>query len=153
MSSCEHSRKMSAYHDGQIPAGERRDLEEHMRECSSCAQELEQLRSLSRLFAAAEMPEMSSDALERLHSSVGSVREVFVLRTAQRLMAAAAMLVVVCAGWFWQTARVQDSGTEALEGWEIAAVSPQMEAPAEASAEETLAQWIVSDLAWENGSD
>ncbi len=153
MTACEHNRKISAYHDGELPGEECRDLEEHIRECSTCAQELEQLRSLSRLLAAAEMPGMSSDVLERLHSSVSSVREVFVLRTAERVMTVAAALLVVCAVWFWQTAGALDSGIERLEDWEIAAVWPQTEAPAEASAEEMLAQWMVLDLSQENGSD
>jgi len=136
-----------------LRAEERRELEEHIRECSSCARELERLRSLSRLFAAAEMPEMSSDALERLHGGVGSVREVFVLRMAETLIAAAAMLLFVCVVWFWQTARVQGSGPQRLEDWEIAAVSMQREGRPEASAEEMLAQWMASDLAGRNGSD
>ena len=153
MASCERSREISAYYDGELTTEERRDLEEHVRECSSCARDLEQLRRLSGFFAAAEMPGMSSDALDRLHSQVGSVREVFAVRMAERLMAAAAMLLIVCAVWFWQATGVQDSRGEGLEGWEIAAVSLQAEAPAEVSAEEMLARWMVSDLARENGND
>jgi len=153
MSSCEHSRKISAYHDGELPREQRRDLEEHIRECSSCGRELERLRVLSGFLAAAEMPGMSSDVLDRLHGSVDSVQEVFVLRMAERVMAVAATLLVVCAVWFWQIERVQDTDADGLEGWEIAAVWPQTEAPAEVSAEEMLAQWMASDLARENGSD
>ena len=153
MPSCEHNGKISAYHDGELPMEECRDLEEHIRSCPACAQELEQLGSVSRLFAAAEMPEMPSDVVERLHSRIGSVREVLVLRMAERLMTAAATLLVVCTVWLWQTGKVQDFGTERLEDWEIAAVSARADAPAEASAEEMLAQWMASDLARENGSD
>ena len=152
MPSCERSRKISAYHDGELPTEEGRELEGHIQQCPHCARELEWFRSLSGLFAAAGMPEMSSDALDRLHGRIGSVREVFVLRMAEKLMAAAATLLVGCAIWFWQTARVEDSWTAAPERWEIAAVSLQTEA-AEASAEDMLAQWIVSDLSRENERD
>lgn len=153
MPSCEYNHKISAYHDGELPTEERRDLKEHIQECSSCAQELQELRSLSRFFAAAEMPGMSSDALDSLHRHVGSVRDVFVLQMAERLMTAAAALLVVCAVWFWQTARVQDSGTRGLEVWEIAPISLQTGMPAASSTEEMFARWIVWDLSRENGSD
>jgi len=147
MPPCEHNRRISAYHDGELRGEERRELEEHIRECSSCARELERLRSLSRLFAAAEMPQMSSDVLDRLHGGVGSVREVFALRTAETLMAGAATLLFVCIVWFWQTAGIQGSGPQRLEDWEIAAVSMQADERAEASDEEMLARWMASDLA------
>ena len=153
MPACEHSRQLNAYHDGERSREECAVLEEHLRQCPSCTQELERLRRLSGLFAAAQMPEISSDALGRLHGGVSSVRDVSVLRTAESLMTIAAALVVVCAVWFWQTAGVPDPAAEALEGWEIAAVSFQSEAAGEASADEVLTQWIVEDLSRENGHD
>ena len=151
MASCERNRKISAYHDGELPAEECRELEEHIRQCSSCAQELGRLRSLSGFFAAAEMPRVPSDALDRLHGAVGTVKDVTVLRLAERLMAAAAVLLVVCAVWFWRTGTAKETGIGWLQDWEIAAVSVQ--APAEASSDEMLTRWIVSDLSRENGSD
>ncbi len=153
MAACEHNRRLNAYHDGELPREECIFLEEHLRQCPSCARELEQLRRLSGLFTAAEMPEMPSHALGRVHGGVRSVREVSMLRLAQRLMTAAATLLVLCAVLFWQTAGFQIPRTEAPERWEIAAVSPQAEARAEVSDEELLGQWIVWDLARENGSD
>ena len=70
---CENSRKVSAYHDGELSGDERRLMEEHLGRCASCARELEQLRSLSRLLAAATMPEMPVSARERLSRTVGDV--------------------------------------------------------------------------------
>ncbi len=153
MRACERSRRLNAYHDGELSGEECAVLEKHLRECPSCAQELTRLRRLSGLFAAVEMPGISSDVLDRLRGRVGAVRDVSLLRTAGSLMTVAAALLVACVVWVWQTARVPDSGVEASEDWEIVAVSFQSEAPGEASAEEMLAQWIVSDLARENGSD
>jgi len=152
MPSCEHNRKIGAYHDGELPAEERRGLEEHIRGCPSCAREFEQLRSLSRLLAGAELPEMSPDAMDRLHEGVGAAGEVFVFRTAERLTAVAAALLAVCGIWLSQTVGGRDAAA-GVEAWEIAAVSPQTEALTEASADEMLARWMVSDLARENGSD
>ena len=117
MSPCEQSRKISAYHDGELSGEQRRHLEEHIRKCSPCAQELEELRSLSRLFAAAEIPEMSFDAMDRLRRSVGFPRQMYALRTAETLMRAAAALLIVCAVWFWQTANHRDPGAEGLQRW------------------------------------
>ena len=153
MASCEHNRRIGAYHDGELGAQERGQLEEHIRGCPSCARELEQLRCLSGLLAAAELPQMSPDAMERLHEGVGAAGEVFVLRTAERLTAVAAALLAVCGIWLWQTAGGRDAGAEGVEAWEIAAVSPQTGALAEAGADEMLVRWVVSDLARENGSD
>jgi len=124
-----------------------------VRRCPSCARELERLRALSETLGAAFVTEMPAGALDRLHGRVGSVREVFVLRTAARVMAAAATLLVACAVWFWQADRIPEQDGRPPESWEIAAVSLQAGAPAEAGVEALLTQWIVSDLSRENGRD
>ncbi len=153
MPACERSRRLSAYHDGELPAEERRGLEEHLRQCPSCAQELQQLRSLSGLFAAVEMPGMSSDALGRLHSSVGSIREGLTVRMAGVLAAAAAAVLLVSSVWLCQGWLRPGSDVGWVPAWERVAVTPQVDVPSGAGAVTQLAQWIVEDLSLENGHD
>ena len=121
-------------------------MEEHLRSCPSCARELEQLRGLSRLFGAAEMPEISADALQCVHSGVRRVSERVVVRTAAMLTAAAAAVLLVCSIWLGQPgATYQD--------WEIAALGPPSQVPSSADRDMLLTQWIVEDLSLENGHE
>ncbi len=151
MSVCEHSGRLNAYHDGELPLEERRALEEHIGRCPSCAREFEQLRSLSRLFAAVEMPEMSSDALGRLHRNVGSIRERLVVRMAGVLTAAAAAVLLICGVWLWRSWAAQELYEDPV--WEVAAVTLQLDVSPSGNGEMPLAQWIVDDLSRENGHD
>ncbi len=153
MPDCEHSRRLSAYHDGELLPEECRDLEEHIRHCPPCARDLERLRSLSMVFGSAEMPGMSPDAFERLHSSVGSIREGLTVRMAGVLTAAAAAVLLVCSVWLWQARVTQESYVGGGPAWEGAAVRPQLAVSPSADGEMQLAQWIIEDLSRENGHD
>lgn len=43
---------LGAYHDGELTAGRRRQVEDHLRDCSTCREELESLNELSSLLKA-----------------------------------------------------------------------------------------------------
>lgn len=153
MPACERSRQLSAYHDGELAAEERVELEAHIGQCASCARELERLRRLSGFLATASIPEMRTGFMDRLHSGVRSARDVVVVQMAVRLMAVAAAVLVVCVLCLWQLNGAPRANGGLNGGWEMVALTLQVAAPVETSAEEQLAQWIVDDLSRENGID
>ena len=47
---------LAAYHDGELPSGRRQQVEEHLKDCSTCRLELETLEGLSSLLKADPLP-------------------------------------------------------------------------------------------------
>ena len=47
MDSCDNPQAISAYHDGELPPDRARQLEQHLRQCDACRQELARLEALS----------------------------------------------------------------------------------------------------------
>jgi anti-sigma factor RsiW len=102
MSQCERSRLVNAYHDCELSDSERLMMAAHLSDCPLCAQDLKQLRQVSRLLTEAHRPRLTADTMKRLHEGVGRAREHMVMRTAEMLTAAAATVLVVCTAWLWQ---------------------------------------------------
>ena len=150
MDTCERTRQVSAYHDGELPLEERRALEAHLSHCPVCAEELQQLRGISRFLAGARLPDAPAELLQRLHDAP-RVRERVVTRMAEVLMAAAAVVLVVCAGWIFATLSEGGATTAASDSWEVTAIT--LNADTTSSETQDVAQWIVDDLSSENGHD
>ena len=150
MSECERAQRLSAYHDGEVSEAERVSLEAHLEECPACAAELNRLRRLSDLLSAAPRPEMSAEALARLHRAADALVTADLGRMAKALMAVAASILIVSGVWLWQS-RGRTQPTDPIPPWETAAVTYQG-VPASAS-DEQLARWIVQDLERKNGHD
>jgi len=146
---CRYRGKLSSYYDGELPQSELVEIESHLADCRGCSAELEQLKRLSGLLRGAYLPAMPGGALARLHSRVGSAREAVVVRLAERLMAVAATVLVVCGLWLWQANGVRRRYDVSLGGWEIAAMTLGVEDAQHVSPEELLTQWIVTDLSAE----
>jgi predicted anti-sigma-YlaC factor YlaD len=51
--------KLGAYHDGQLDRRGQSEVEDHLKTCSACQAELEELRQLSHLLRAAPLPEFT----------------------------------------------------------------------------------------------
>ena len=153
MSVCKYSRQLNAYHDGELSSAALAELERHLESCPPCTEELERLTHLSQLLAGVSIPEMSAGVPARLHGAIGSVREVVVVRMAERLIAVAATVLVVCGLWLWHANGASKPYDGPLEGWEIAAMTLEVVEAPDVSPEELLTQWIVTDLSRENGSD
>ena len=167
MSSCSHNDRISAYHDGELPAAAARELEAHMASCPACTAELAELRELSRRFGAlaTARPVMSDDAIGRVHAEVDEIgRERSVLRFAEVLTALAAVLLIATSLGLltWSpsshanNATANAAATSAAE-WETLAVSlpgdsssPAPPMPAYEATMET-AEWIVSGLSGGGG--
>ena len=72
MTPCERSSELQAYHDGEASPEQSARLEQHVEQCSVCAEDLRQLRSLSHMFEKAREAETPAGMLERLQHNVCS---------------------------------------------------------------------------------
>jgi anti-sigma factor RsiW len=150
MMECKHAHEMSAYHDGEIPEPSHAALAEHVRGCPVCAAELARLDRLSRLIRATGRPQMSAQALERLHRSVDLQPKVALLHVAEVFTAVAAAILLFSGVWLWRISAAGASA-EQIPLWETVAIAPQDLSAA--ASQEQLAQWIVQDLSRKNGHD
>ncbi len=153
MSECEHSSRLSAYHDGELPAAGRAELERHLGECPRCAAELEAIRKLSRLLGTALPEEMPAALPARLHRAIDRLPSPkSIIRLAEALAAVAAGILLTCIlALSWQSPT--SASPDIPPAWEIeAAVGPADEASADSS-EQSLVSWIVLDLSRKDEHD
>ena len=151
MSACKHIWEVGVYHDGELPPEAARRLEAHLVQCALCAQELRELRSLSRVLKSAALPDAPAKVIERLHQKVAATGEAAVITLVERLTAAAAaILIAVCAAWMWSVFRGSESSAAAAKSWEWAAVTLREEASGDT---QQIAQWIVDNLSREKQHD
>lgn len=151
MNACERLRQSGAYHDGELSGQERRSFETHLAGCEQCRAECAQLAALSRLMAAARIPDMSPETLARLRENAVSAPDRVVLRLAERLIGVAATLAVAAFGWLAAGPGSNESlATDA--GWLEAAVT-STDAETVSSDMEQVTQWMAQELAMENGND
>jgi ABC-type glycerol-3-phosphate transport system substrate-binding protein len=100
--------------------------------------------------AGARVPDAPAELLQRLHDTP-RVRERVVIRMAEVLMAAAAVVLVACAGWIFATLSEGGATTTTSDSWEVTAIT--LNADTTSSETQDVAQWIVDDLSSENGHD
>jgi anti-sigma factor RsiW len=150
MSECEYARRINPYHDGELGEAAATELAEHLRRCPGCAAELARLRALSRLMATAARPQISGDALKRLHARVEIGSGAAVRRMAWAAAGIAAAVLVACCLWLG-FATVQTTPAE-IPVWELVAIEANGTPPAEDS-RELLAWWIVEDLSGDHDHD
>jgi anti-sigma factor RsiW len=152
MCSAKNGRQVNAYHDGALPPEDARRLEAHLAQCPVCAQELKELRSLSRFLRDARLPDVPDKVVKRLHGTVAfssTAREDVVVTLAMRLTAAAAAILIVCAAWIWGVSRASEPHA-AANTWELAAVTLRAYTTTDT---QQIAEWIVDDLSLENSHD
>lgn len=161
MVSCEHIRRISAYHDGELPAPEARELGRHISGCPECRGELERLRALSDWLSSAPAPEIPAGLLGRLRRSVRPQRDRVILRMAKALTAAAAAVLMVCSVLLWRGVDVGAAPVQLPSEWERAAIMPTSPEPGgadrlfdtdtEEDADVQLARSILGALSTESG--
>ena len=99
---CDWNNKLSAFHDGELPAEARAQVEAHVAACPECAAEIGRLRRIARFLRAAPIPAMSAGALPRLHNRLGAERIMLAngRRTARLAgwLTTAAAAVILCCG-------------------------------------------------------
>jgi anti-sigma factor RsiW len=147
MSDCQLTQQVAAYHDGELDAGRRGEMDRHLAQCPACAAELRQLRSMSRWFADAESPRLSQISVQRMHRRVEAAVDEPLVRTARILSALAAAVLIVGSIWL---ARV--GGMGAARSAQVSSTPPWAGIPASADAEMTTvaantpaAQWYLAD--------
>jgi len=102
MASCENQQKLSAYHDGELPAALEAEMENHLQQCPICREELRRLQMMSAMLASAVDGQAPPEALARWKRSVRPARDKTVLRMTEMLSAAAAAILLVCSTMLWQ---------------------------------------------------
>ncbi len=141
---CGFSRQLSAYHDGELGSAERLALEAHLAQCDACRRELAGLQALSRLVAQAGRAPLPAGLVERAHRRLEGAGEVVVVRLAERLMAAAAAVLVVCVLYLYQASRTE--AAPPLEDWAPTVISQRVPANQELGTVDPLVRWVVADL-------
>jgi len=107
---CQFNPRLSSFHDGELDAAARQEMEEHLLTCTSCAGQLAEIREVSALFGSFHADGMTDDEATRLHDAVDTVaapplrldRTSGALRIAGFLMAAAASILIISAAWLSQ---------------------------------------------------
>ncbi len=143
MNECQQSEKVSAYHDGEMPADSRREMERHLDECPRCRAELERLRELSSSLGALPAPQASPAMLARLHRQVDQLAARSIYRLMEAGAAVAAAVLIVCTvGLLRQT----PPPVAAPALWEAQAAYGASVDLASGGSEAVLAGWTVQDL-------
>jgi anti-sigma factor RsiW len=93
--SCEFSQEVHAWHDGELSEARRQGMGEHLAVCSVCQRELRELEALSRMLGSFQRRSAPADVTVRLHQSVERMGERSVLRIAEALTAAAAIVLAI----------------------------------------------------------
>lgn len=169
MGLCEYSKQLGPYLDGELDAGRRTVLEAHLRDCGDCDAELSELRGLSRLFAAAAGPFLSSQALGRFHNRISELEDdqdqaeratYRVLRITRVLTGIAACLLVAGSLWLVRSRQQAPTGSpttlaeltptpapSSAAPWDVA-IQTEPAAPADSAspADDTI-NWMVGGLA------
>jgi anti-sigma factor RsiW len=124
LAGCEDIQPISAYHDGELPPADAQAVARHIAQCPSCRTELERLQAISKWLSAAPQPAIPPAAVDRLRRSVRPRRDRLVLRTTKALTAAAAAVLLVCAGALWRGRQAGAGPIQRRADWETAAVMP-----------------------------
>jgi anti-sigma factor RsiW len=143
MNQCEQAQLLSAAHDNELSDEQTRLLEQHVAQCSACADALERMRAISRRFDMCPRMEMPQELREQVLAVPSHEQERSVLRLVNRLTAMAAGLAVAGTVWVMTTTPSQRGGPPA--NWEQAAMLVT-----DVEADDTsLAEWVIADLRWE----
>ncbi len=135
------AKQVHAYHDGELDAARRNELEAHLRECMACAELLADLRRMSMAMSHAALPAMPDAAMKRFAGVWQKANDRAILRIATWFTAAAASLLFG-ALFLWPKSQPTMASRPAV--WDTVAVMP----PASGDSSELVqvAQWIAEDL-------
>jgi anti-sigma factor RsiW len=148
---CPREGQVHAYHDGELPAEQRAELEQHLHECGDCAALLAELRSLSAALRAAPFSSMNPQAQRRLEQSWWRQRDRGVLRLAEWLTAAAAAVIVISLANFPHSpTRMAPEGAMA---WQTEALIPPAQTRDDPTSDVVAAaEWMANDLSQTGGA-
>jgi anti-sigma factor RsiW len=90
---------LSAFADGELPAGDTARVEAHVRECAACAMNLARIRESSRLLREYPFEDLTGDELRLAHDAIDAAADRPVLRLGFTLGVIAASVLVVSCAW------------------------------------------------------
>jgi anti-sigma factor RsiW len=105
MVSCPFNEQMSAFLDGEVDDVRRAEIQAHLRDCPSCAAELDRLEAVSRLLMEAPAARLSQIGLHRLHRRMDQAMEEGLLRFVRVFNAIAACVLVAGSAWLLMKTR------------------------------------------------
>jgi RNA polymerase sigma-70 factor (ECF subfamily) len=143
MNECQQSEKVSAYHDGEMPAALRQEMERHLEQCPRCQAELEELRELSASLGTLPIPQASPAVLARMHRQVDQLAARSIYRLMEAGAAIAAAVLIVCMVGLLRQGPVP---APAPAPWEAQAAYGSTVDLASGGSEAVLAGWTVQDL-------
>lgn len=97
----EEQHLLAAYHDDELDAATRARVEAHVRQCATCARELESLRDTSQPFRPLRDVNLTRRQLAALHAAVddAAADDARFMRTAATLAVIAASVLLVSLAW------------------------------------------------------
>lgn len=150
---CPTPQELSAYFDRELATARAAEVESHLADCPSCVNELATYAAFSRSLASTEPVALSPAARNRIRAALHgelsrSVSWVRQLAQLSRPVAAAAVLMIVVGVPLVLRADLGNEphstlASSALPEWQATMLNPPTASDA---GEQTLADWIVSDL-------
>jgi anti-sigma factor RsiW len=93
---------LSAYADGELSPEHAAKVEDHLRQCASCAAALRQIREASRLLREYPFEDIRPDELRDAHAAIDSASDRPILRLGFTLGVLAASLLIVSCAWLME---------------------------------------------------
>jgi len=145
MAKCLYEQKIEAYHDGELDADGRAQVESHLAQCAACAAHLNQMQAMSQLLASREQPRLSQISRYRLQRRVDAVMEQGLLRFAWMMSGIAATVLLIGSAWLM---RVDDTTQAAAPAeappWVSVSLSNSRD-PVVREAATPAEQWYLAD--------
>jgi anti-sigma factor RsiW len=138
------SRRLSAYMDGEVPAGERAGIERHLAECPACAATLVEYRSLSTAIRHQPAPAMPEALSQRLHGRIDQLSRRPLERFVGLLSGIAACLALMGGLMLMRTTAAVALAPPA--SWEGQAVGIADDSAPAGDRDTAIDQWMVSNL-------
>lgn len=148
MGICPYSQHLSAYHDGELPAQMRQDVEHHLPLCAACSAELEQYRQLSAALASAPWPRLSIRQKQELYALSPTVGEAVSIRIAKWTAALAASVLLAASTWVLVRQATAQPAADPTSQWLQVAVNPPQSADPQSDL--ALPDWVESNLSTAN---
>jgi anti-sigma factor RsiW len=104
MSECTFEPYLSAYHDRELDADLREQVERHLAACPACSAQLREIEELSLCIARADLADVGEHELTHMHEAVDAIgaEQIYgrqLLRTAGFFGALAASVLIISAVW------------------------------------------------------
>ena len=143
MSDCKYNHEqLEAYHDGELDAGARAEVERHLESCEGCSSILMGIEATSRLFTEAEPIRLSQIGMARLHANLELLTDRGLLRLARVMTGLAASVLVV--GSLWLVRSHPPAQANAASAPLVAMLD---ESASVSAVDPGPADWVVTELA------